>query len=435
MLQSFTAQFGNQLPTLRGKRVLLACSGGLDSCVLLHLMRQLDCELSIAHVNYNLRGAESIEDADFVKQLAASNDLQFHLKEIAPGFFQDSAEGSLQMLARKLRYQWFAELCEQYDYHYVLTAHQADDALETMLMNLARGSGIKGLMSIPTINGNILRPLLNYDRQQLKAYAIQQGLKWREDSSNAKTDYTRNALRHKVIPELQKIFPKIVKKARESQLHLADSNELLSDYIQGLEDRVWFKTPAGITIEIEKLSTLSNPEAVLYELLARFEFTDWKAISELYKAESGRSIYSKGFRLTKDRSQLLVSPLQDQKSTFYTIQDLTDCADLPIRLKFEEVSSLEHTDAKVITVDKEQLELPLELRRWQEGDRFVPFGMKGTKKLSDYLIDQKISVVEKEKIWLLCSGSEIVWVVGHRADDRFKVSQNTKKLLRITWVD
>lgn len=435
MLQRFTDQFGNKLPSIKGSKVLVACSGGLDSRVLLYLISMQDCELAVAHCNYRLRGAESDADAAFVEDLAKRAQITYHQKEIDTYKLAEQGGNSIQMIARKLRYDWFEELCQQYDYDYVMTAHHADDNLETMLINLGRGSGIKGLSGIPRQNANILRPLLDFSRAQIHRYALVKGLRWRDDSSNATNDYLRNALRNKVIPLLKKELPHIVEKTRLSQSHLQQGQLLIAAYLEQLKPAVYTKEGDGMLINVDKLLEVSQPQAVLYHLLSPYGFSDWEAIGRLLSAESGRYVTSATYKLLKNREQLELSLITETSQDSFTINDLEDILGLPIVLRFNRVKELEIVSTRTIFVDADKLQFPLVLRKWRDGDRFVPFGMKGSKKLSDYLIDQKVSRFEKEKIWLLCSGSEIIWVVGFRADDRFKVTDKTENLLKITWLD
>ena len=435
MLDSFAAQFGTLLPSLDGKRILLAVSGGLDSCVLLDLMSKQSVDIAVAHCNYQLRGEESDADHQLVKQLAKNHNLVLHDVAFDTKAKLESTKESLQMLARRLRYRFFDDLCAAQDYDFVMTAHHADDALETFLMNWSRGSGIKGLEGIPRQNGNILRPLLDYDRQALLQYAKANDLQWREDSSNASEAYLRNQVRSTIVPALKEVFPNITDKLRETQQHLQQANDLISAYVQGLEGDVWNTTTSGLTIDLTALSKVNSPNGMLYQLLSPFGFTDWDAVYRLPEGQSGTEVYTDEHKLLKDRELLILQSISSKSFEHYTIDSVEQTDHLPIALHFEQIEGLSRCDKNTAIVDADLLEWPLKLRTWQAADRFFPFGMQGSQKLSDYFINQKISRLEKEKIWLLCSDSKIVWVVGHRADDRFKVGNNTKNLLQITWRD
>ncbi|MDC7998075.1 tRNA lysidine(34) synthetase TilS [Gilvibacter sediminis] len=435
MLDSFSAQFGTVLPNLKGKRLLLAVSGGMDSCVLLDLMRRQPCEIAVAHCNYQLRGADSDADHQLVKELALQYELEFHEAIFDTQAALADSKESLQMLARRLRYDFFETLITEHNYDYLLTAHHADDSLETFIINWNRGSGVKGLQGIPRINGNILRPLLDFDRKTLLAYANDHNLQWREDRSNASEAYLRNEVRLKVVPVLKDVFPQITQKTRQAQRHLNQTDRLAMAYLQQLEGSVWAATASGIEIYLLELMKLETQEAVLYHLLSPYGFTDWNAVYSLPNAQSGAIVYAEEHQLLKDRDLLILDFRSERSSQSFILESAEQNDHLPIKLEFKKIHRLSSCEKDTIVVDADLLEWPLSLRRWQAADRFIPFGMQGSQKLSDYFINQKISRLEKEKIWLLCSDSKIVWVIGHRADDRFKVSNNTKNLLQIKWRD
>lgn len=432
MLKKLKEHIDDKLSFLNNKKLLIACSGGLDSVVLARTMNELGYEIGIAHCNFQLRGEESDADENFVVELSEMLEVAVYVEQFDTDEYASDHKLSIQMAARELRYKWFDEILTDFKYDYLLTAHQADDTLETMLINLSRGTGLKGLLGIPEVNDSVVRPLLGFSRQELLEYAKQQGYYWREDSSNAKTDYLRNAIRHKVIPPFKEEVNGLIKNVSNTREHLKDSAALIDDYLVLIRQLVVQETSDGLRIDIAKLNDLPNKHALLYELLNPFGFTAWKDISELLNAQSGKFIRSGTHRLLKDREVLLLTeiPSEVKKNTF-EIKETTLRIDQPIPLLFADVESPGKNSDLEIFVDKDKLTYPLHVRKWREGDYFLPFGMKGKKKLSKYFKDEKLSLVAKEKTWLLCSGDEVVWVIGLRADERFKVEPHTRQIMNI----
>jgi len=432
MLKRLEEHIAKNLSFLKDKRLLVACSGGLDSVVLTRTMKELSYEIGIAHCNFGLRAAESDADEAFVLDLADLLDVPVFAEQFDTREYAREKKLSIQMAARDLRYQWFEEILRDFKYDYLLTAHHADDALETMLINLSRGSGLRGLTGIPAVNDKIVRPLLDYSRAELLEYAKSQGYFWREDSSNKKTDYLRNALRHKVVPPYKEEVEGLLQNILKTQQHLRDSKSLIDDYLVLINQLVVTETSEGFNIDIAKLANLPHQEALLYELLTPFGFTAWKDISELVTAQSGKFILSETHRLVKDRDKLLLTLIpSEEKIETFEIKETTLRIDQPIPLLFGEVESPgKNTDLEIF-VDKDKLTYPLQIRKWREGDYFFPLGMKGKKKLSKYFKDEKLSLVAKEKTWLLCSDDEVVWVIGLRADERFKVEPHTRQIMNI----
>jgi len=432
MLNKLNEHIAKNLSFLKDKRLLVACSGGLDSVVLSRTMKELNYEIGIAHCNFGLRAAESDADEAFVLDLADMLDVPVFTEQFETRAYANEKKISIQMAARALRYQWFEEILHDFKYDYLLTAHHADDALETMLINLSRGSGLRGLTGIPAVNDKIVRPLLDFSRAELLEHAKKQGYFWREDSSNKKTDYLRNALRHKVVPPYKEEVEGLLQNILKTQQHLRDSKSLIDDYLVLIHQLVVTETSEGFNIDIAKLANLPHQEALLYELLTPFGFTAWKDISELLTAQSGKFILSETHRLVKDRDKLLLTLIpSEEKIETFDIKETTLRIDQPIPLLFGEVESPGKNTELEIFIDKDKLTYPLLIRKWREGDYFYPLGMKGKKKLSKYFKDEKLSLVAKEKTWLLCSGDQIVWVIGHRADERFKVEPRTRQIINI----
>ncbi|GAA3573963.1 tRNA lysidine(34) synthetase TilS [Snuella lapsa] len=433
MLAQVKQHIDTKLPFLSNAKLLVAISGGLDSVVLTHICYTLGLDIRLAHCNFNLRGDESDADEYFVLQLAEDLGLEVFVESFDTQAYAKKTKQSIQVVARELRYNWFDELASQLRFDYILTAHHADDNLETFLINLSRGTGLDGLTGIPEINGRIVRPLLAFSRESIVMYAKELGLQWRDDSSNASTKYLRNKLRHDVIPILKDINPKLLQNFSKTQGYLNDSKSIIEDRINDVSETVVNNTNAqSVSLNIESLKKLRNPKAYLFELLRPFNFTEWDDVAALMDAQSGKQVVSHTHRLIKDRSHLLLSEIPSKTVPPVPVTAANAIIDIPLgTLHFKEVASVTGPSKSIIYVDKATLQFPLEIRQWQEGDMFYPLGMKGKKKLSKYFKDEKLSLLDKEQVWLLCSGDAIVWIINRRADNRFKVTNNTKSILEI----
>ena len=429
----FNQHIQKNLPFLVGKKLLLAISGGLDSVVLARLCHAIKLNIGLAHCNFNLRGNESDQDENFVIDLADHLDLEVFVQQFYTEAYAHDHQLSIQMAARTLRYEWFADLSRDLSFDFILTAHHADDNLETFLINLSRGSGLEGLTGIPSINGNVVRPLLPFSRDSIEDFAKGEGFQWREDSSNASTKYLRNALRHQVIPELKKLNPQFLQNFQDSVSHLAEARFLVDQHMDSKVDELTDKkNESEWLLNCERLLAMENPKAYLYELLKEFGFTEWNDVLALLTAQSGKSVYSTTHQLLKNREHLVLSKTSDKTKTSYRIDALDKNVQLSdFQINFEKSENRNENSSTRIYVDLDLIKLPLLVRKWQEGDVFYPIGMKGKKKLSKYFKDEKLSLHEKQQIWLLCSDEKIVWVMGHRADDRFKVSGSTEAILKI----
>ena len=434
MLNNFQNHINQNLSFLNKSRLLIAISGGLDSVVLTHLCHQLKLNLALAHCNFNLRGDESDGDEEFVLQLAEDLDLEVFIESFETEDYAKTYKLSTQMAARELRYNWFEELAEQLNFDFILTAHHADDNLETFLINLSRGTGLDGLMGIPEVNNKIVRPLLTFSREDIETYAKTNKLTWREDSSNASNKYLRNKLRHDVIPVLKEINPFLLQNFESTQNHLQDSKQIIEDTIVRIQKKaVYVDNDNVIKLSIKKLKKLSNPKAYLFELLKDFNFTEWDDVTNLLDAQSGKQVFSSTHRLLKDRDYLMLIE-NNSEETLESISISEDKKQLKTTfgtLFFDEADAIFDAQTNLIYVDKAKLKHPLMLRKWEEGDFFYPSGMTGKKKLSKYFKDEKMSLIEKENTWLLCSEKDIVWVIGRRADNRFLATENTKQILKI----
>lgn len=433
MLNQLQDHINSKFSFLKSSKLLIAISGGIDSVVLTHLCHKMGLNIALAHCNFNLRGKESDADEDFVLQLAEDLELEVFIESFETKSFAENENLSVQMAARKLRYHWFSELLEQLNFDYILTAHHADDNLETFFINLLRGTGLDGLLGIPVLNKNIARPLLNFSREDIESYAKKQKLDWREDSSNSSTKYLRNKLRHDVIPILKEMNPQLLQNFSKTQVHLNDSKCIIDDKISDVIDTI-IKPIDDYTfsLNINEIKKLSHAKAYLYELLKDFGFKEWDDMFNLLDAQSGKYIQTDSHRLIKDRDFLLLSEINSDNSETINISESDTRIETPFgNLFIDKVEAVLETQKSVIYVDKNLLKFPLTIRKWEQGDLFYPLGMTGKKKLSKYFKDEKFSLLDKENTWLLCSDEAIVWVINNRADNRFRVTDNTKTILKI----
>ena len=433
MLKQFELHLNEKLPFLKESKILIAISGGVDSVVLAYLCKQMNLNIALAHCNFNLRGPESDADEDFVIELAKDFGLEIFIENFNTKQFAIDKKMSTQMAARTLRYFWFDEIASQLGYNYILTAHHADDNFETFLINLSRGTGLDGLLGIPEVNENIVRPILPFKREAIEKYAKKSGLKWREDSSNSSTKYLRNKLRHDVIPILKGINPQLLQNFEKTQQYLNNVKNILDDRIDDVANTIVSKTSNdGIAFNIKELKQLSNTKAYLYELLNGYGFTQWEDILDLLNAQPGKQVFSNSHRLFKDRDYLILSEIGEIPDETIKIQKSQSLILGPFgQLTITKVNAIEKNVKSIAFVDANLLSFPLSIRKWREGDYFYPSGMTGKKKLSKYFKDEKLSLLDKENVWLLCSGDEIVWILNHRTDNRFKAIKDTKDILKI----
>ncbi len=432
MLTRFKKNIETNFSFLKGKKLLIACSGGLDSVVLTHLMKNLNFEIALAHCNFSLRGKESDDDEMFVIGLARQLEIPIFAETFDTKKYAKDQKVSTQMAARKLRYAWFDEILRDFKYDYLLTAHHLDDDLETFFINLSRGTGLNGLTGIPKTNNKLIRPLLNFSREEIAQYAQINKVKWREDSSNKKTDYLRNKLRLEVLPQFKKTNESILKNFQHTQQNLQASQNLIEDYMALVYKLVISEEMDFYKINIQKIKELPNTNALLYELLKCFGFTEWDDVANLLDAQTGKQVFSKTHRLLKNREELILMEIASEKvNKEFKVSE--EGISSPINLQIETSKYIGETEKNLIYVDAEKLKFPLKLRKWKSGDTFQPFGLKGKKKLSKFLKDEKVSLNDKEKIWLLLSDEKIVWIIGYRMDDRFKINEETKKIIKITY--
>jgi tRNA(Ile)-lysidine synthase len=433
MIKKLENHLGHNFQFLNGKKLLLATSGGLDSMVMAHLFRKLNYEIAIAHCNFQLRGIESFEDQNFVQEYANANTIPLFVTQFDTKAFAGDYKLSTQVAARELRYNWFYELLEKENYDYILTAHHADDNLETFLINLSRGTGLEGLTGIPEKNENVIRPLLLFSRQEIENYAKENNLKWREDSSNASDKYLRNKIRHDLVPMLKELNPNFITSFQKTQTYLQEAQDMVEDASIMVYQQVAKQEGDDIHFDLNQLKKLPNYKSYLYQWLNEFGFSAWEDIYALVESQSGKQVFSLEFRLIKDRDSLILSPINliNEKQEFL-IEENQQEVKIPLNLSFSKVDDISLVSNKTIFVAADKLQFPLVLRHWNDGDVFQPFGMEGkSKKVSKLFKDEKLSLIEKENTWILCSNNEIVWVIGIRQDERFRIENNTKNILKI----
>lgn len=445
LLEDFKRHLTSNFPELGEGRSILALSGGMDSMVLCHLLQLNEIDFSVAHCNFQLRGEDSDKDETFVREKCESEGLQVYSNRFDTLKYSRKKKISVQVAARELRYNWFKELLDETGSDYLLTAHHADDNLETFLINLSRGSGLKGLTGIPERNGKIRRPLLPFSREEIDDYAAIHKISWREDLSNMQKKYLRNRIRHELIPVMKETIPSLSIGFRSTLNHLKASRSLLEDRFSEAWKSISRDNGKLIEIDITALQSLGYPKAYLHGLFSGFGFNQWSDIQDLLTAQSGKMIYSDTHRLLKDRDQVLLQrldslPIGQQSHRIGADQKSAELNNGT--LLFKTISTQkENSDLSEITpsrnmaiLDANQLKFPFTVRKWQKGDYFYPKGMTGKKKLSKFFKDEKLSIPEKENIWLLCAGNEVAWVIGRRSDERFKVTDQTQSVLHVEWI-
>jgi len=433
----FQKHIEDNFPQFQKNRLGVAISGGVDSVVLAHLCLQLRIEISLLHCNFQLRGDASNGDQAFVKRLADQWEIPLITTEFNTKAYIEVHKTSTQVGARELRYNWFRKMAKLYSLDGVVTAHHADDNLETFLINLSRGTGVEGLLGIPEINDLYYRPLLPFDKENILEYAKANHLEWREDASNLDTKYLRNKFRHEVIPSLKEIQPKILSHFNTTVAYLKQSNGVIKTYIQNFKDLNWKKDSVinGFKISVEVLKNEVHSDLILFEILKEYGFTAWDDISGLLDAQSGKRVLSETHVFLKDRIYLFLYPKPENKKAFVVVHENERVVKIS---KTEELilinSDFKASDLKEgIYFDVNKLKFPLAVRKWKEGDYFYPDGMSGKKKVSKYFKDEKFSIPQKENTWLLCSEDKVVWIVNYRADRRFIVDESTTVRLKIVY--
>lgn len=436
MLQDFLDFVAQQQLISTEKPLLLAISGGVDSVVMSALFARAKFPFAIAHCNFALRGEASEQDQAWTAQLAAQYGVSFYTHRFATRAYAQSMGISVQMAARKLRRDWLETLCTQHCFHAVALAHHGDDSWETVLLNLTRGTGLMGLRGIQPAHGVWIRPLLFAHKERILRYAIKHGLSWREDASNAQLAYKRNVVRHQIVPRLKRLNPNLSVTSRYTIERISQTARFFTEKVACLRAQSVSARGPCWYVSMKPFVQKEWAGAVLAEILGVWGFC-FGQIERLLRSDavSGSWIESPHYRLYTDRHRWIVCPKPSQAtSVSHTmackdhlitagVYTLTARASVPIQ------NYRLSTSTDQIGLDQDQLAFPLKIRRWQPGDRFVPLGMSGRKKVSDFLIDTKVPVPEKDHVYVLeTADKQIAWVAGYRIDDRFKLTDATRRV-------
>ena len=437
MLDQFLSFINKHNLVQPSQKVLLAVSGGMDSVVMCDLFSKAKINFVMAHGNFGLRGEESNEDEMFVKKLSIKYKVPFMVTTFQTTDFAEIEKISTQMAARILRYEWFEKIRQEQNCDYIATAHHQNDVLETVLLNLTKGTGIAGLHGIRLKNGRIIRPLLFAKKEMIFDYVVENQIIWREDSSNESNKYQRNLIRNEVVPLLKQINPNLENTMQHTVERIAAVEDIFEQEMEMLRKQITWSDTQAIFVNYKAIQTLSQPVIKLSELLKPYHFTYQQSqdIFEAFDKESGKTFLSPTHTLVKDRTELVITQknLQSFVSRVVTADDeelLMDDFKLIIGKSFERTEDfVVPTAKKMACLDADKVRFPLQLRKWKEGDWFCPLGMNKKKLISDFLIDQKVPLNLKKEVCLLTSNGSIVWVMGMRIDDRFKVTDKTEKVI------
>ncbi|MEC9209368.1 MAG: tRNA lysidine(34) synthetase TilS [Bacteroidota bacterium] len=412
----------------KDNNLLLAISGGADSVCLFFVLKELGYNIELAHCNFNLRGKESDEDEYFVKELANKYGSKYHIKSFETQKYAHEQKISIQMAARTLRYKWFDELLTNNNLDFVITAHHKDDNVETFFINLIRGTGINGLCGIRAKNKNIIRPFLEISRQEIEHYLSQKNIKYRNDSSNSDVKYLRNKIRHQLMPLLKEMNPNIQQTIADEIFFIGGVNKVFQKEIDGIRERLLIEKEGVYRLNIADLIELAHLEVILFEILKYFGFSEINQIIKAISSQSGKQFFSDTYQLIIDREEIIISLLENPQDNIEIFEKEIEIQ-RPLSIKFSvSLDFVLDKNQSIAKLDFDKLSFPLRLRRWKNGDKFKPLGMHNFKKVSDFFIDEKYSLLDKQNQWILCSKNDIVWIVGNRIDDRYKIDTHTKKV-------
>ena len=422
-------------------KILLTVSGGVDSMVMLSIFVRLGYNVEVAHCNFCLRGKESDEDTEMVIHECEKLGIVCHNKRFDTEAEMARTGDSMEMTARRLRYEWFNELCRERGFAVIAVAHHANDSIETFFINLLRGTGLRGLTGINRQYGRVVRPLLYATRKNILEYAVQNKIPYREDSSNRSTKYLRNKIRLGLLPLLREINPKFTALMRGNLYRLNDAQLFIDAAIDRIREAALHSENGIDIINVAAIDTAYPRDFVIYELLNSSYGFKGDVVEELNKAlkrgVTDRRFYSRDYVAYLDRGNIMVTRIMDEDDCEVVVErdDMRSyCGNSVLYYEHTDIDNVSEYQLPndVALIDEAKLKYPLRLRRWREGDTFIPFGMAGRKKVGDYLTDPKVPIVERKRQFVLVSGEDIVWVVGRRTDDRFRIGNNTENILKIT---
>ncbi|MBO7307844.1 MAG: tRNA lysidine(34) synthetase TilS [Alistipes sp.] len=429
----------NELFTHNDK-LLLTVSGGVDSMVLMSLTAAAGYKFGVAHCNFQLRGKESDEDEELVEHEAKRLGVEFFNKRFDTTAEMERTGESMEMAARRLRYQWFRELCDEHGYTVIAIAHHINDSIETFFINMLRGTGLRGLTGITNHVGRIVRPLMFTNRKDIHDYAVAHRIPFREDSSNRSTKYLRNKVRIGLIPMLKEITPQFTTIMRRNVSRLSQAQDFITSAMSIIKRDVIEHSGDIHTIKVQNINDSLPRNFVIYEILSSEYGFKGDVVDALCHAldnqSTGRRFYAREWVAVVDRGNIVVSPVSEDDDCEVMVERNTLRSYVGGSVLYYQHCDIDFIDTldlgeNVALIDADKLKYPLHLRRWHEGDWFQPLGMSGRKKISDYLIDKKVSMAEKSRQFVLVSGDDIVWVVGRRLDDRFAITKRTERVLKV----
>jgi len=421
----------------RTDTLLVGVSGGVDSVVLLDLLDKSGYSVAIGHCNFRLRGEESDGDEKLVVDLARKYDVPLYKTSFDTAEYAQENKISIEMAARDLRYQWFETIRTTHHLDFVAVAHHRDDQLETFFLNLARGTGLSGLTGMRPINGKIVRPLLFASRQEIENYRHENFLDFREDSSNQSLDYQRNKIRHTLLPVMETLNPSFREGMIRTMSYLEDVSVVCDKAFQQAWEKVSLRKGNEFMISIDELKLLDPLSTYLFEFLKPYGFNSLVVNDLIASLDgiSGKQFISPTHRIVHDRGKLILAPLRQDNRKHYYLEEGKQVLTSPVHLKISEVKRSDSfkipESSWVACIDRDKLQFPLMIRKWQQGDYFKPLGMNGFKKVSDFFIDSKLSLPQKENSWILANGEQVVWIIGQRLDDRYKITPATQTILRL----